>query len=180
MQDITTFSHETQRYFVAAVRPNGQEFVVVKAGDPSQEFADLVLGDMESGALQPDPLYRPAEGRWPEAPTWNAEGTKVAFLEIGTTDYDNMDVRIVDVESQEVYTAFSVSWVDDRPTNLSWARTSNELLLDVDGLVYRVDLDVATPALGVPIAEGTHAVWSPDDTQIAYLDKFIYVQRPSE
>ncbi|MFH1765232.1 MAG: hypothetical protein ABIF09_13670 [Gemmatimonadota bacterium] len=184
VQSITTFSSETRRYWHATVRPNGEDFLVVDLGDPALDFYDLFLGDMDmvEGATM-QLLYRSPEGRWLDHPTWSADGMKVAFFERGITEYGSADVRILNmsVEPFEVTTAFSVTWVDAAggpfPHNLSWARTSNELLLDVEGLIYRVDLDdVPTPALGDPIAEGTYAVWSPDDTQMAYLDKFLYVK----
>ncbi len=176
VQNTTTLSSEA-RYHHAVVGPGGQEFVAVdvEALGGGGFRSSLVLGDMATGAVQL--LYQPVGDEvelW--QPDWNADGTRVAFFEKGPYPNQNVAVRILDMTTQEVSTAFSFSYVDWGSSNLSWARTSNELLLDVDRQLYRVDLDVAEPALGSSVAEGLQAVWSPDDTQIAYWNEKLYIK----
>lgn len=178
VEDIRQLSSQT-RYYHAAVRPGGNCFVAVDSENlGGGAFRNsLVLGNMSTGVVQ---LFYQADvdvAVW--HPDWNADGTKVAFIEWWVDDPNHdVDLRIIDVGSIDLGTcqattpstgtAFSFSWVGNPPSNLSWARTSNELLLDVDLQLYRVDLGAAEPGLGDPFEEGYAAVWSPDDTQMAY------------
>lgn len=178
VQDIHQLSSET-RYLDAAVRPGGSCFAAVDLENlGGGAFRNsLVLGDMETGEMQV--LYQADVDVALNHPDWNADGTKVAFVERWVDDPNhNVDLQVIDIGSIDLgtcqattpstATAFSFSFVGNPPSNLSWARTSNELLLDVDHQLYRVDLDAPEPALGIPFEEGYTAVWSPDDTQMAY------------
>jgi hypothetical protein len=179
VQRITTLSDEGRRYLHAAVRPGGEDFVAVDLDYEAQTYS-LVLGDMSPNpntTLSPELIYQPEGGEWLSQPAWNRDGTKVAFLE---TSWDDVytDVRILDLNTSPagLATALSVDWVDGPPSNVSWTRTSNSngLLLDLHGVIYRVDL--SAPALDNPVCEGRDAEWSPDDTQIIYWNGGLWVK----
>jgi hypothetical protein len=60
--------------------------------------------------------------------------------------------------------------VDWGSWNLSWARTSNRLLLDLERQLYAVDLDAPTPDMGPSLGDGFRASWSPDDSRLVVED----------
>jgi hypothetical protein len=169
VQAITTLSTDT--YHHAVVRPGGQEFAAI--GSDELWRRRVLIGDMSTGDMTPIYTVEGERALW--QPAWNADGTKLVFFE-GESDAPRwVDVRIIDMELDPgdegwMKTALSFIWEGWSPQNLSWGRTSNQLLLDLEVLVYAVDLDSPNPALGDPITEGRMASWDPDDSRFIYQD----------
>jgi hypothetical protein len=164
-QTVTVLSTDT--YHHAVVRPGGKEFAAV------QRPATLVLGDMVTGATVP--LYQAEPGRGIGMPAWNTDGTRLAFSEEDPWPQQRIDIMVMDVESLPgeegwLETAISFDWVDWGSWNLSWARTSNRLLLDLERQLYAVDLDAPTPDMGPSLGDGFRASWSPDDSRLVVED----------
>jgi len=175
VKNVLTLNDEN-RYYQAVVRPGGAEFVAVE--ETGEGLTKLVLGNMQTGEVAP--LYQAEAGKGVLQPAWSRDGTTVAFFEEQLQVDLNVDVRILDLtvaleDEDRVQTAFSF---DGFPRHLSWSRTSatNELLLDVDGMMYRVDLNEPVPTLGDSIGEGGWAAWSPDDTKIVYEGRGLLVK----
>jgi len=175
-----TLSEEEYHYAVVRPKGNGQEFAAIDGNN------HLVLGNMNTGDVVPlYPWGTPDEG-WRWAPAWNADGTKLAFFERGPyPEYLDVSVVILDIPTEvtvpleEATPEFSFPWVKFMPRGLSWARTTNELLLDVDNMIYRVNLDLPEPSLDnfIFIGNGVRPSWSPDDSQIVYdYRERIYVK----
>ncbi|MEJ2207294.1 MAG: hypothetical protein P8170_24730 [Gemmatimonadota bacterium] len=162
-QTVTVLS--TDAYHHAVVRPGGSEFAAL------QRPATLVVGNMDTGATVP--LYEAEVGREIGLAAWNTDGTRLAFLVEDEWPQRGIDVMVMEVPVGDegwVETAISWEWVDWGTRNLSWARTSNRLLLDVELQLYAVDLDVPPPEMGASLGEGSAPSWSEDDSRLVVED----------
>ncbi|NNM06581.1 MAG: hypothetical protein HKO65_15920 [Gemmatimonadetes bacterium] len=166
---VTTLSEDV--YHHAVVRPGGSDFAAVHID--GQGVSHLVLGDMVSGDTIV--LYQVGAEQQLWQPAWNVDGSELAFFEGERDPPRFVYVRIMDImappgDPGRLQTALSFIWESWSPQNLSWARTANELILDLETLLYRIDLDAATPSLGEPIRDGRMAAWSSDDSKIVFQD----------
>ena len=147
---------------------NGTWWGVIALADPSGFNADLVPIYAEPNAVV-------------DYPTWNADGTKLAFVWSPWGDTQTEIIKILDRETGEVTTAASwtpagvglsggrFAWLDwakiQDPGNMMFAFGS--YYPAGEWQIFTVDLAEGSPQ-AVARAEGRTPSWSPDDEYIVY------------
>jgi Tol biopolymer transport system component len=117
---------------------------------------------------------------WIESPSWNPDGTKIAFLEkIGTDPKQAKVIELfVDEETGEITTEITtVATLYEGASHLEWAKTKDVLVYNVAGTIYTLDVE---SGVSTPVTDGGHTTWSPDDTEIAFEKDGILYKRDME
>jgi Tol biopolymer transport system component len=136
-------------------------------GEPTKLLRTV---DPNGGSLTT--IYTAPDGHQIQRPTWNADATKMAFVDNDITSYPyTYTVMILDISTGLVDSVYGP--VDHYFLDLDWARTSDVLLFCAapiyDYNLYTIDLteDPITPEyiLGGGV---NGASWSPNDEQIVF------------
>ena len=134
-------------------------------------FVDVALRTIETidpATREEVVLYSSPSGGL-SSPTWNADATKIAFVEGGA-------VRVLDLGSASVTTVLESAWgqqFSGGPGALDWARTQDALAFSVgserghDLAVYVMQLP-GTPTF---VVAGAGPTWSPNDQGILFVGR---------
>jgi Tol biopolymer transport system component len=134
--------------------PDG-ETIAFGTDDETQWQSMLSL--IPAGGGTPQPIHTVPYDTYIESPTWNAAGTHIAFLE-SYNGSNPRQARVIEVSTREVYDVATIS-----ASFIEWARTDDVLLYATAGEVFTLDMSSGTSTY---VADGAHASWSPDDTEI--------------
>jgi Tol biopolymer transport system component len=114
----------------------------------------------------PTTLYTAATGYAVGGPTWNSDGSELAFR-LGEISTSTWSIVIFDVATKTITDTLLEG--EFYPGGLDWARTQDVIAFVASGKVYTVDIatDTATEVVG---ANGwsPSPSWSPDDSQIVF------------
>ena len=104
-------------------------------------------------------IYESRNGGTIHSLTFNADGTKLAFVERLPAE-----VFILDLATGELTKIHTiVLGGDDRWEDLDWSRTGDVLALDHSGMISTYDLSTGVLT---ELFAGQHPSWSPDDSQL--------------
>jgi Tol biopolymer transport system component len=152
-----------------AVSPDGESLAVSRLGENAGVFLT------STGFSGLTPVYEPGPEVNVFEVTWSGDGSKVAFF----AESDDVTLTIVDVSDPLAPVGSEVwTYADGSIEGLSWARHSNQLLYNLDGTMYLLELDANLNPVGPPesLGEGRGPVWSPDDTRILYYKRKFYIR----
>lgn len=154
-------------YVHAEISPNGSEIVAIYV-EPDYFHHSVRLVDLSDGTYET--LYEATGENEVFRPEWNPEGTKVAFFENVRQFPEETTLWVMDMATRQMKVILTFTAVSDSPRGVSWGRTMDQLVFDYDGTIYHVILDGNLDPIGdpVPLGSGRGAVWSPDDSRIAY------------
>jgi Tol biopolymer transport system component len=133
-----------------------------------------------TGSYGPQELYTvPAAGGTPtvvcpgmcgSAPSWSPDGTQLAFIGSDTT------LRVITLAGGQVTTLIPPGQFEGFIHRTDWSRTGGRIAFTVrdpsapDGQSVYV-YDIATGTYSLLFHGGRGAAWSPDDTEIALVDR---------
>jgi hypothetical protein len=151
-------------YVGVEVSPGGDEVLIVwRPIDGSSPRSKLVLTDPDFNSETEVYVSDPDIEIW--AAAWSPEGTEVAFLEGSYST--GASLKILTPPNGTPTTVETFSSVDFPPMRISWARTSDQLVFDINGTMYLLD-DLSGPGTPVSLGPGYGPVFSPDDSKIVY------------
>jgi hypothetical protein len=117
-------------------------------------------------------LYDAASGNIAAWPTWNSDGSKIAFVEQGANPPYDTTIKVMDSNGQNVVevlaedTLYYIRYLD-------WARTKNTLVFQAEaanGATNIYTLDISTPGTQPQfVTTGNTPTWSPTDSFIAFV-----------
>ena len=151
-------------YVGVEVSPGGDELMAVwHAIDGSSPFSRLVRvsPDFSSEVT----VYTSGADLSVYGGAWNPSGTHVAFIE-GSFD-SGAALKILDLGEESVDELCTFAEMGDPPRRVSWGRTSDQLVFDINGTMYLLD-DLSGSGTPVSLGPGYGPVFSPDDTKIVY------------
>ena len=134
------------------------------------ESAIFVIASADLPSPTPELVYDPPPLCDVDSPTWNRDGSGIAFREV--CPGSGQRILLVDRASGDISIVVPFGVFDDIST-FDWARTSEALavtsLVPVrrgsEARVFLLDLDVGSPQF---LVSGFGPTWSPDDTQLAF------------
>ena len=121
----------------------------------------------------PTTLYTTTQGYQVLDPTWNAAGTKIAWVENDVDMFGepgwidpSWAIQVLDLTTGTVSMAFG--WVSHSLANLDWSRTQDKIAFSTSGGIYTVDISQPNPTRELVVGGASQPTWLPDDSKIAF------------
>jgi Tol biopolymer transport system component len=127
----------------------------------------LFVVDAVSGTAQV--VYTPPAGRFVRSSAWSPDGSQLAFEEHIVPGYPaDPVIKILDLTTNPpTVTRTLLQGQFALIHEMDWARTQDTLAFTGDGVIYTLNLSLASPVPAFLI-EGRSPSWSPDDTKLAF------------
>jgi len=138
--------------------------------DPWTGYAlPRLLRTIPAGGGIPTTLYTTYGESQVLDPTWNAAGTKIAWVEYWVDIYgwdSSWSIMVLDLTTGAVSIAFD--WVGYSLADLDWSRTQDKIAFSTSGGIYTVDISQPNPTRELVVGGASQPTWLPDDSKIAF------------